>query len=101
MIKIINKSNIRKEILIVFVPLGTLIESVAKKSDLIISNDTGPGHIAALSNSPILFLAKDNVISKSNLSEYKNAYTILTDTMDSISVKQVLDFLHDSKLTNK
>ena len=78
-----------------------IIYSIAKKSDFIISNDTGPGHIAALSNSPILFLAKDNVISKSNLSEYKNAYTILTDTMDSISVKQVLDFLHDSKLTNK
>ena len=78
-----------------------IIYSVAKKSNFIISNDTGPGHIAALSNSPILFLAKDNVISKSNLSEYKNAYTILTDTMDSISVKKVLDFLHDSKLINK
>ncbi|MDC3017008.1 hypothetical protein OAZ90_00305 [Pelagibacteraceae bacterium] len=78
-----------------------IIYSIAKKSNFIISNDTGPGHIAALSNSPILFLAKDNVISKSNLSEYKNAYTILTDTMDSISVKQVLDFLQDSKLINK
>ena len=78
-----------------------IIYSIAKKSDLIISNDTGPGHIAALSNSPILFLAKDNVISKSNLSEYKNAYRILTDTMDSISVKKVLDFLQDSKLINK
>jgi len=78
-----------------------IIYSIAKKSNFIISNDTGPGHIAALSNSPILFLAKDNVISKSNLSEYKNAYTILTDTMDSISVKTVLDFLHDSKLINK
>ena len=78
-----------------------IIYSIAKKSDFIISNDTGPGHIAALSNSPILFLAKDNVISKSNLSEYKNAYTILTDTMDSISVKKVLDFLQDSKLINK
>ncbi len=78
-----------------------IIYSIAKKSDFIISNDTGPGHIAALSNSPILFLAKDNFISKSNLSEYKNAYTILTDTMDSISVKKVLDFLHDSKLINK
>ena len=78
-----------------------IIYSIAKKSNFIISNDTGPGHIAALSNSPILFLAKDNAISKSNLSEYKNAHTILTDTMDSISVEQVLDFLHDSKLTNK
>ncbi len=78
-----------------------IIYSVAKKSNFIICNDTGPGHIAALSNSPILFLARDNLISKSNLSEYKNAYTILSDTMDSISVKKVLDFLHDSKLTNK
>ncbi|MDC3075430.1 hypothetical protein OA258_03225 [Pelagibacteraceae bacterium] len=78
-----------------------IIYSIARKSNFIISNDTGPGHIAALSNSPILFLAKDNDISKSNLSEYKNAYTILTDTMDSISVNKVLDFLHDSKLTNK
>ena len=78
-----------------------IIYSVAKKSNFVISNDTGPGHIAALSNSPILFLAKDNVISKSNLSEYKNAYNILSDTMDSISVKKVLDFLYDKKLTDK
>ena len=31
--KMINKSNTRKEILIVFVPFGTLIQSVAPKSD--------------------------------------------------------------------
>ena len=31
--KMINKSNTRKEILIVFVPFGTLIQSVATKSD--------------------------------------------------------------------
>ncbi len=74
-----------------------IIYSLAKKSKFIITNDTGPGHIAALSNSRILFLAKDNVISKSNLSEYKNGYTILSDTMDSISVKKVLDFLNDKK----
>ena len=78
-----------------------VIYSVAKKSNFVISNDTGPGHIAALSNSPILFLAKDNVISKSNLSEYKNGYTILSDKMHSISVKKVLDFLHDKKLINE
>ena len=74
-----------------------IIYSLAKKSKFIITNDTGPGHIAALSNSRILFLAKDNVISKSNLSEYKNGYTILSDTMGSISVKKVLDFLNDKK----
>ncbi len=78
-----------------------VIYSVAKKSNFVISNDTGPGHIAALSKSPILFLAKDNVISKSNLSEYNNGYYILSDTMESISVKNVLDFLNDKKLINK
>ena len=31
--KMINKSNTRKGILIVFVPFGTLIQSVATKSD--------------------------------------------------------------------
>ena len=31
--KMINKSNIRKGILIVFVPFGTMIRSVATKSD--------------------------------------------------------------------
>ena len=74
-----------------------IIYSVAKKSKFIITNDTGPGHIAALSNSPILFLAKDNLVSKSNLFEYKNGYKILSDTMNSISVKKVLDFLNDKK----
>ena len=55
-----------------------IIYSIAKISDLIISNDAGPG-LAALSHSPILFLGRDNVVSKSNLSEYQNAHTILTD----------------------
>ena len=78
-----------------------VIYSVAKKSNFIISNDTGPGHIAALSKSPILFLAKDNVISKSNLSEYINGYHVLGNSLNSISVNNVLDFLNDKKLINK
>ncbi len=78
-----------------------IIYSVAKKSDLIISNDTGPGHIAALSQSPILFLGIDNVISKSNLSEYKNGYQILTKTMDSLSLERVIDFLNKKILNTK
>ena len=78
-----------------------IIYSLSKISDLIISNDTGPGHIAALSHSPILFLGKDNVVSKSNLSEYKNAYKILTDSMDKLSIKTVIDFLNEKKLISK
>ncbi len=78
-----------------------VIYSIAKKSIFVISNDTGPGHIAALSKTPILFLAKDNIISKSNLSEYKNGYKILSKNMESISVSNVLDFLNKKKLIDK
>ncbi len=78
-----------------------IIYSIAKKSHLVVSNDTGPGHIAALSNSPILFLARDNIVSKSNLSEYKNAYKILSETMDSLSLEKVIDFLNEKKLISK
>ena len=78
-----------------------VIYSIAKKSDLIISNDTGPGHVAALSQSPILFLGVDNDISKSNLSEYKNGYKILTESMDSLSFERVIDFLNEKILTTK
>ncbi len=78
-----------------------IIYSIAKKSHLVVSNDTGPGHIAALSNSPILFLGRDNVISKSNLSEYRNAYKILSQTMDSLSLEKVIDFLNEKKLISK
>jgi len=75
-----------------------IIYSIAKKSDLVVSNDTGPGHIAALSKTNILFLALDNVISKSNLSEYKNAFKILHKSMDILSVEDVVKFLDKNKL---
>ena len=78
-----------------------IIYSVAKKSSLIISNDTGPGHIAALSQIPILFLGIDNVVSKSNLSAYKNGYQILTESMDSLSFERVMEFLYEKNLIAK
>ena len=75
-----------------------IIYSIAKKSRLIICNDTGPGHIAALSKTNTLFLALDNIISKSNLSEYKNAFKILCESMDKILVNDVLKYLNENKL---
>ena len=42
-----------------------VVYTIAKYSHLIISNDTGPGHIAALSNTSILWLGLNNSISKS------------------------------------
>ena len=78
-----------------------IIYSIAKKSHLVVSNDTGPGHIAALSKTNTLFLALDNIISKSNLSEYKNAFKILCKSMDKILVDDVLKYLDENKLINE
>ena len=78
-----------------------IIYSIAKKSHLVVSNDTGPGHIAALSKTNILFLAIDNIISKSNLSEYKNAFKVLCESMDKILVQDVLKYLDENKLINE
>ena len=78
-----------------------IIYSIAKKSHLVVSNDTGPGHIAALSKTNILFLALDNIISKSNLSEYTNAFQILSSSMDKILVDDVLKNLDKNKLINE
>jgi len=75
-----------------------IIYSIAKKSHLVVSNDTGPGHIAALSKTNTLFLALDNIISKSNLSEYKNAFKVLCVSMDKILVEDVLKCLIENKL---
>ncbi len=78
-----------------------IIYSIAKKSHLVVSNDTGPGHIAVLGKTNTLFLAVDNIISKSNLSEYKNAFKILCESMDKILVDDVLNFLDQNKLINE
>ena len=43
-----------------------IIYTVASKSKLIISNDTGPGHIAALSKNNTLWLALNNNVTKAN-----------------------------------
>jgi len=78
-----------------------VIYSVAKKSKLIISNDTGPGHIAALSNVNTLWLALDNKITKSNLSYRKNSYMILKDGMSNLNVQEVKDFIFTKGLLDK
>ena len=68
---------------------------------MIISNDTGPGHIAALSNVNILWLALDNQITKSNLSFKKNNFLILKDKMDEITFNEVNDYIIRKKLLDK
>ena len=78
-----------------------VIYSVANKCKLIISNDTGPGHIAALSSVNTLWLALDNPITKANLSFRKNSHLVLKSSMADLSVDEVKDFLSNNKLIDK
>ena len=78
-----------------------VIYSVAQKSKLIISNDTGPGHIASLSNVNTLWLALDNKITKSNLNYRKNNHLLLKKIINSISVEEVKNFISKKGLLDK
>ncbi len=78
-----------------------IIYTVASKSKLIISNDTGPGHIAALSKINILWLALNNNVTKANLSFRQNSYLLLKDNMKNLSVNEVKDCIIKNKLLDK
>ena len=60
-------------------------------SNLIISNDTGPAHIAGLSNKHLIWLANDNKISKSCYPLGNNVHKILAKDVKFIKTKQVLE----------
>ena len=51
-----------------------VVYSIALKSKLILTNDTGPGHIAALSNNNTLWIANENSVTKANILNTKNSY---------------------------
>jgi ADP-heptose:LPS heptosyltransferase len=78
-----------------------IIYSIAIKSQLIISNDTGPGHIAALSKVNTLWLALDNIVTKANLSFRENSYLLLKNNMEDLSVDEVQDYIVKNKLLDK
>ena len=78
-----------------------IIYTVATKSKLVISNDTGPGHIAALSKVNTLWLALDNSVTKSNLSFRKNSHLVLKNKMKELSVDEVKDYILKNKLLDK
>ena len=78
-----------------------IIYSIARKSVLIISNDTGPGHIAALSKKNILWLGLDNQVSRSNLMKNLNSFYLLSNPIDKISVSTVLKYIETNKLVDK
>ncbi len=78
-----------------------IIYSVACESKLIITNDTGPGHIASLSNVNILWLAIDNKVTKSNLINKNNSYLILKNQMKNLELDEVINFIINEKLIDK
>ena len=75
--------------------------SLIKNSSYVISNDTGPGHIAALSKVNTLWLALDNSVTKANLSYRENSHMLLKEKMEDLSVKEVKDCIIKNKLLDK
>ncbi len=68
-----------------------IIFSIAQNCQLVVTNDTGPGHIAALSKNQILWLAIDNLTTKTNIENNKNNIKILSDKIDNITVEEVFN----------
>ena len=94
-------NNCRKIINLIDKSPPEVIYSAACKSKLVISNDTGPGHIAALSNVNTLWLALNNNITKSNLSFRKNSFLLLKNKIEDLSVEEVKDYIIKKNLLDK
>ncbi len=75
-----------------------IIYSFALKSSIIISNDTGPGHIASLANKKLIWIANDNKVSKANLSSGDHIYKIFSSSVKDITVKEVIDLIEKNNL---
>ena len=77
-----------------------IIYSIALKSSLIISNDTGPAHIASLANNNMIWLLNDNNVSKANINNRKTNHKIMSTSVKNISSKEVIDYIEKNKLLN-
>ena len=75
-----------------------VVYSIALKSKLILTNDTGPGHIAALSNNNTLWIANENSVTKANILNTKNSYKISKKSLKHISSKEVISFIEKKQL---
>ena len=57
----------------------------------VLKNDTGPGHIAALSGNKVLWIAVNNLTSKINIENTNSNVKILSDKIEDISVEEVFN----------
>ena len=75
-----------------------VIYSISQIATLIISNDTGPGHIAALTKKNILWLVNDNSVTKANIPNTPNNFKISSKNIKSISTEEVINFIETNNL---
>ena len=64
--------------------------NLCEQSSLIISVDTGPAHIAALSGKPFIWLVKKGLYDITNIPLSRNIHIIRADKMRNISVEEVI-----------
>jgi ADP-heptose:LPS heptosyltransferase len=60
------------------------------QAEMIIANDTGPSHIAALSNTPLFWIAIDNQITRSCMPIGENVYPILSSNIKSLNTNIII-----------
>ena len=75
-----------------------IIYSIALKSSLIFSNDTGPGHIASLSNRNIIWILNNNSISKANIGNRLSNHKIFSDSVKDITSGEVIKYIEKRQL---
>ena len=75
-----------------------IIYSLALNSKIIISNDTGPGHVAALAKKNFIWIVNDNNISKSNKPYGKHVYIVKSRSVKDISSEEIIDLIIKNKL---
>ena len=77
-----------------------VIYSIALKSSLILSNDTGPGHIASLSNNNMVWILNNNKVSEANINNNITNHKISANSVQNISSKEVIQYIEKHKLLN-
>ena len=75
-----------------------VIYSLALQSRIIISNDTGPGHIASLAKNNLIWIVNDNSISRANQPLGKHVYKIQSNSVKDISSQEVINLIEKNKL---
>lgn len=75
-----------------------VIYSIALKSKLIFSNDTGPGHVASLSKKNIIWILNDNLVSKANIGNDMFNHKVSSNSVKQITAENVINYIKENKL---